>query len=305
LANVAELVGIVNITEDSFSDGGRFLDERAAIGQGERLLSQGAHWLDLGAESSNPEGRPVPAEQELSRLLPVLRHFKRQGARVSVDTHKPEVIRAVLAEGADMINDITALSDAASVQALAGHSAQVVLMFSRAGGARADRTIRPPGVIPEILTFFQQRLADLGGQGIARARVILDPGMGFFLGSNAEPSLWVLKQLGLLGALGCPIYVSVSRKSFIGTITGKPPADRGAGTLAAELWALQAGASYVRTHEPGPLADAWAVWQAIRNIGEEGAADSATSPVPSPRNDIGEEGAADSATSPVPSPRKR
>jgi dihydropteroate synthase type 2 len=265
--SAAELVGIVNITEDSFSDGGRFLDARAAIAQGERLLSQGAAWLDLGAESSNPVGQAVPAEVELARLLPVLRHFKQQGARVSIDTHKPEVMRGVLDAGADMINDITALSSAGSVEVLAAHQVPVVLMFSRAEGPRADRAVRPhSGVIPEILGFFQKRLADLVQQGIARTRMVIDPGMGYFLGSNPQPSLWVLKHLGLLGALGAPIYVSVSRKSFIGTTLGKPPAERQAGTLAAELWALQGGASYVRTHEVGPLADAWAVWRAIRDL---------------------------------------
>ncbi len=263
----AQLVGIINITEDSFSDGGKYLDERAAIAHGERLLAQGAACLDLGAESSNPDGQPVPADRELARLLPVLRHFKRQGARVSIDTHKPEVMQAVLAEGADMINDITSLAAPGSVEALAGQHAMVVLMFSRGPGARADRTVRPHHpLIPEVLAFFQQRLADLTARGIARDRIAIDPGMGFFLGANPQPSLWVLKHLGLLGALGCPIYVSVSRKSFIGTTIGKPPAERQFGTLAAELWALQAGASYVRTHDVGALADAWALWRAIRQI---------------------------------------
>jgi dihydropteroate synthase type 2 len=264
----AELVGIVNITEDSFSDGGLTLDPEAAVAHGERLLSQGAHWLDLGAESSNPEGQAVPAELELQRLLPVLRHFKRHGARVSVDTHKPDVMRVVLAEGADMINDITALGAPGSVELLAAHAVPIVLMFSRSPGARADRTVRPhDDLVPQILAFFQQRLQSLEQQGIARARVVIDPGMGFFLGSNPEPSLWVLRNLAQLEPLGCPIYVSVSRKSFIGGTVGKPPAERGPGTLAAELWALEAGASFIRTHDVGPLADAWAVWRAIRDVG--------------------------------------
>ncbi len=264
----AQLVGIVNLTEDSFSDGGRTLEPAAAIAHGERLLAEGAHWLDLGAESSNPDGKAVPAEQEIARLAPVLRHFKRAGARVSVDTHKAAVMRAVLAEGADMINDITALESPDSVQALAGHAIPVVLMFSRSRGARADRTTRPHhGLIEEIQDFFRARLAELERQGIDRGRVLIDPGMGFFLGANPEPSLWVLKHLGALAALGCPLYVSASRKSFIGHIAGgKPPAERGPGTLAAELWALQAGAAFVRTHDVGALADAWALWRAIRDV---------------------------------------
>jgi dihydropteroate synthase type 2 len=265
---VAELVGIVNITEDSFSDGGAHLAPADAIAHGERLLAQGAAWLDLGAESSNPDGKAVPAEVEIARLRPVLAHFKRQNAHLSVDTHKPEVMRVALAEGADMINDITALAAPGAVEALAGHDAKVVLMYSRGPDARADRTVRPHHpVIPEILGYFQQRLAALAQQGIARGRILIDPGMGFFLGANPEPSLWVLKHLGLLGALGCPLYVSVSRKSFIGAqLGGKPATQRQHGTLAAELWALHAGASYIRTHDVAPLADAWKVWRAIADV---------------------------------------
>jgi dihydropteroate synthase len=265
--STAQLVGIVNLTEDSFSDGGRTLEPVAAIAHGEQLLAGGAHWLDLGAESSNPEGKAVPAALELARLLPVLRHFKRQGARISIDTHKPEVMRAVLAEGADMINDITALEAPASVQALAAHTAPVVIMYSRNRGPRADRTVRPHhGLTEEILTFFRARLATLEQQGIARERIVIDPGMGFFLGANPEPSLWVLRHLPALADLGRPLYVSVSRKSFIGHVVGKPPAGRLPGTLAAELWALQAGASFIRTHDVAALADAWALWRAIRDV---------------------------------------
>jgi dihydropteroate synthase len=262
----AEIVGIVNITEDSFSDGGLHLEPRAAMAHGERLLAEGARWLDLGAESSNPDGRAVPEELELARLLPVLRHFKRQGAQVSIDTHKAEVMRAVLAEGADMINDITALGSPGSVEALAASGVPVVLMFSRGPGVRADKIARPHhDLTAEILRFFRQRLQSLEQQGIARSRLVVDPGMGFFLGSNAEPSLSVLKHLADLESLGCPIYVSVSRKSFIGSTVGKPVAERASGTLAAELWALQHGASFVRTHDVGALADAWTVWCAIRD----------------------------------------
>ena len=169
------------------------------------LLSQGADWLDLGAESSNPEGEAVPADLELDRLLPVLQHFKRQGARISIDTHKPEVMRVVLAEGADMINDISALDSPGSVEVLAAHTVPVVLMFSRSPGARADKVVRPHhDLLDEILAFFRNRLQSLEQRGIARSRVMIDPGMGFFLGSNPEPSLWVLKNLAGLKPLGCP-----------------------------------------------------------------------------------------------------
>jgi dihydropteroate synthase type 2 len=262
-----QIVGIVNLTEDSFSDGGRYLDPAAAIAHGERLLADGAAWLDLGPQSSNPEGQGVPVAAQIERLRPVLQHFAAGGARVSVDTHQPEVIRAALDLGAAMINDITALADPAAVAALAAAQVPVVLMFSRSQGARAGRAVTPhQGLIEEITTFFQQRLTALPAAGIARDRLILDPGMGFFLGSNPEPSLFVLRHLEALAALGRPLYLSTSRKSFIGHLTSRAPAERLAGTLATELWALAHGAAYVRTHDVRALADAWTLWQAIGSM---------------------------------------
>jgi dihydropteroate synthase type 2 len=261
-----QLVGIVNLTADSFSDGGRFLDPAAAIAHGERLLADGAAWLDLGAESSNPDGEAVPADLELARLEPVLEHFVRQGARVSVDTTKPAVMRAVLARGAGMINDITALADPEAARALAGSSVPVVLMFARNRGARAERAVQPhAGLIEELSAFFTARMDALAALGIARERLILDPGMGFFLGSTPAPSLFVLRHLRALAPLGRPLYVSTSRKSFIGHLVGRPPPERLPGTLASELWALAEGAAYVRTHDVRALREAWTVWQAIRD----------------------------------------
>jgi dihydropteroate synthase type 2 len=268
-AGAPEIVGIVNLTADSFSDGGRFLDPSAAIAHGERLLADGAAWLDLGAESSNPEGQPVPAEVELGRLSPVLAHFVRHGARVSIDTHKPAVMRAVLDLGAAMINDITALEDPEAARVLAGSTVPAVIMFARNRGARAERAERPHrGLIAEITAFFADRLRVLAERGIDRERLILDPGMGFFLGGNPEPSLFVLGHLPALVALGRPLYVSTSRKSFIGHLVGgRPPAERLPGTLATELWALTHGAAYVRTHDVRALSDAWRLWRAIEDAG--------------------------------------
>src|SRR4051812_2023522 len=177
-----QIVGIVNLTEDSFSDGGRFLDADAAIAHGERLLDEGAAWLDLGPQSSNPEGQAVPVAVQIDRLRPVLQHFAPRGARLSVDTHQPEVMRAALDLGAAMINDITALADPAAAAVLAGSSVPVVLMFARNRGARAERAVAPhQGLVDEITSFFQRRIAALAAAGIARERLILDPGMGFFL----------------------------------------------------------------------------------------------------------------------------
>lgn len=259
------LAGIVNLTTDSFSDGGRFLASDAAIAHGQRLLDDGADWLDLGAESSNPKGAAVSAQVELERLLPVVRYFVPRGVKLSVDTYKPEVMQAVLKEGVAMVNDVTALTAPGAVEVVAASKAQVVLMFARNKGPRAEVSELPHhGLIEEIREFFTRRLAVLENAGISKDRVLLDPGMGFFLGSTPAPSLFVLNHLAELKGLDCRLYLCTSRKSFIGALLGgKPPLERGAGTLASELWAVQAGADFIRTHDVAPLKQALTVWEAI------------------------------------------
>lgn len=261
-------VGILNLTQDSFSDGGRYLSLEAALAHGEAMLEAGADWLDLGAESSNPEGARVSAELELARLRPVLEHFARRGARLSVDTHKPEVMRAALELGATMINDIRALAAPGGLDALAARpEARVVLMYARQEGYRAllDAAAEPPEALEAtLLRFFEGRLAALRLAGIDPSRALLDPGMGYFVGPTPEHSVAALRALRPLRALGCPVYVSVSRKSFLGALLGgRPPAGRAHGTLGAELWALAHGADFVRTHDPGALRDAWTLWRAL------------------------------------------
>ncbi len=259
-----QIVGIINLTEDSFSDGGRFVDPARAIERGEQLIADGADWLDLGAESSNPAGQAVPEDLQLLRLRPVIQHFVGAGARVAVDTHRAGVMAQVLGWGAGMINDITALADPAAAAIVARHDVPVVMMYSRTGSERADTVEHnDDGLITTIEKFFRDRMAMVGAHGVRAERMILDPGLGFFLGPTPTPSLDVLRALPRLRSLGRPIYVSPSRKSFVGTIVGRPPAERGAGSLGAELWALHAGATYVRTHDVRAVADAWAVWRAI------------------------------------------
>jgi len=266
LVSRPSFVGILNLTEDSFSDGGRFLDPGAAIAHGERLLADGADWLDVGAESSNPAGHPVPDELQIARLTPVLSHFVAAGARLSVDTHRPSVMRAALELGAAMVNDITALRDPDAVRLLAARQEPIVIMFARNEAARASTAPRPAaGVVDEARTFFDARLEALEAAGIARERLILDPGMGFFLGGTPEPSLAMLKGLRALASLGRPLYVSASRKSFTGALTGRPPAERAFGTVASELWALKEGATFIRTHDVRAIKDAWTLWRAIEN----------------------------------------
>ncbi|WP_287127400.1 dihydropteroate synthase [Candidatus Cyanaurora vandensis] len=267
--NRVQIFGIVNLTHDSFSDGGQFLAPHAAIAQGERLLSEGAAGLDLGAESSNPAGQRVTAQTEIERLTPVVHHFKQMGATLSVDTYKPEVMRAMLALGVDMINDITSLKDPQAITVLRDYNVPIVLMFARNRAPRAE--IKPQShqdLIPTLLAFFQERLDTLTQQGIARERLILDPGMGYFLGSNPAPSLWVLKHMQQLHTLGQPLYLCTSRKSFIGTLLNESPNGRAMGTLATELWAMAQGVQYIRTHEVKALAQAWTIWQAITEVSD-------------------------------------
>ncbi len=251
-----QILGIVNVTEDSFSDGGQFLDKDAAIAHGERLLEDGADWLDIGAESSHPKSARVSAEVEIARLSPVVSHFVARGAQVAIDTYKAEVMAAMCALGAQMINDIQALASDEARAAVAPFSAKVVLMFSRAG----SDTDAP--LAPALFDFFDRRIAECG---IARERLILDPGMGYFLGPKPEPSLEALRLIPeLRRRFALPVYVSTTRKSFIGKLTGRTaPLERAAGTLATELFALMQGVDYVRTHDARALRDAAIVWRAL------------------------------------------
>jgi len=259
---VTSFIGIVNMTTDSFSDGGKFVTVKAAIEQGERLLAQGADWIDLGAESSNPNGNEVPVSVQIERLVPVVKHF---GAKASVDTHRAEVMQAVLEVGAGMINDITALRDPTVIEVLAGFDCKVVLMHSRASDARAEKERwSSSDPVAEIISFFQHRLPQIP---IDKGRLILDPGMGFFLSSNSESSVAVLRDLPRLKTFGLPLYISTSRKAFVAPKV--QPAERGPGTLASELWALDNGAEFLRTHEVGAIGQAWKMWQRLRTPSRE------------------------------------
>ncbi|AGY59423.1 dihydropteroate synthase [Gloeobacter kilaueensis JS1] len=262
-----QIVGIVNITSDSFSDGGQFLEAERAIAHGHQLLAQGAHWLDLGAESSNPEGEAVCAATEMARLEPVIADLRRSGARISVDTHKSAVIARALELGAGMVNDITALKDPASVEIVKSYpEVPVVLMFSQDQGQRAKKQISDPEtILDRIERFFAERIERLLQAGLNEEQLIIDPGMGYFLGSNPEASLRVLAGWQRLRQLGRPLYLCASRKSFIGNVLGGRPVEgRAAGTLACEIWAYLGGIDYLRTHAVAPLSDAIRVLNAIR-----------------------------------------
>jgi dihydropteroate synthase type 2 len=261
------ILGIVNITEDSFSDGGRFLDPAAALAHARALVVAGAQIVDLGAAASNVDARPVAAAEEIRRLDPLIAALSADGVPVSIDSFAPEVQRFAIARGVAVLNDIQGFPDPSLYPDLAAVKCRLIVMQAVHGRGRAQRVELPAEAVWErILGFFTARVAALERGGIARERLILDPGMGFFLSSRPDVSLLVLARLGRLkAAFRLPILVSVSRKSFLRALTDRTIAtELGAASLAAELFAAEHGADYIRTHDPGALADALKILAALR-----------------------------------------
>jgi dihydropteroate synthase type 2 len=265
------LFGILNITADSFSDGGAFLDPAAALAQARRLRQRGADVIDVGAAASNIDAQPVLADEEIRRLDPVIAALGAAGIPVSIDSFAPDVQRFALSRGVAYLNDIHGFADLALYPALAAAECRLVVMHAVSARGRAEPVdLSAEAALRRIDEFFAARLAALEAAGIARERLIIDPGMGFFLSSRPEASLRVLARIaGLKRRFGRPVMVSVSRKSFLGGVTGRGnPAERGAATLAAELFAAMEGVDYIRTHDPAALSDGLRVLQALR--GEAG-----------------------------------
>ena len=262
------LMGIVNVTPDSFSDGGQFLDPRAAITHAEQLVAQGADLLDLGAESTRLNATPVAAEEEWRRLQPVLAEVVRWGVPVSVDTHKPEVMRAALDAGADLINDVRALTTPSALQAVAAHaSAGVCLMHSRGDPTTMQTLAQYGDVVEDVASFLAERFQAASAAGIAAERIVLDPGYGF--AKTMEHSVELLAHQetlrARLAAVGVerPLLAGLSRKGTVGRLTGRPVEQRLAGSLAAALLAVQRGARVLRVHDVAETVDVLKVWQAV------------------------------------------
>ena len=261
---MAGIFGILNGTRDSFSDGGRYLDTEAAVAHGQALIQAGAEVVDVGAESTHPDAEAVSASAEIARLQPVVERLQAAGISVSVDTNKAEVMRAMNRLSVAWLNDVGGFRSDASVAAAAEGAARLVVMFARSAGGKARREqLAATDVVDEAMAFFEARIDSLMAAGVARERMVLDPGMGFFLGPGSAPSIAMLRGFGRLRELGLPLLVSVSRKSFLGELTGRSEADRGAATLAAELFAANQGVEWIRTHDPASLRDALAVWGAL------------------------------------------
>jgi dihydropteroate synthase len=252
-------MGVVNVTPDSFSDGGRFLDASAAVAHARRLAGEGADILDIGGESTRPGAAPVSEEEELQRILPVLRALG--DLPVSIDTRRPSVMRAALEMGASMINDVDALSAPGALEAVAGSDCGVCLMHKKGEPATMQRDPHYEDVVREVGDFLDRRIGAAMAAGIAPERVVVDPGFGF--GKTASHNLALLKHLRELSQF--PLLVGLSRKSTVGKITGRPVGERLAGSLAMALLALQNGAAILRVHDVKETKDVVAVWQAYAN----------------------------------------
>jgi dihydropteroate synthase len=242
------VMGIVNVTPDSFSDGGRYASTRAAIQHCEKLLLDGAHILDIGGESSRPGTPPVPLEEELVRVLPVLREAVTLGVPISVDTYKPEVMRQALDLGVDIINDIWALRRSGAREAVAGHPlCGVCLMHMHGEPETMQRAPMEGDAVPQVRAFLLHATAALRDAGIASERIAWDPGIGF--GKTVEQNFALLARQGELLADGYPLVAGWSRKSSLGNVTGLPVNERLAPSLAAALLAAERGAHVLRVHD--------------------------------------------------------
>jgi dihydropteroate synthase len=254
------IMGIVNVTPDSFSDGGAFEDPVAAIAHARRLVSEGAAIVDVGGESTRPRAAPVSEDEELRRVLPVVEGIAGLGlpAQISIDTMKLAVARAALDAGASYVNDVSAFRHAPELAALvAERGADCCLMHMLGEPRTMQDDPRYDDVVSDVKAFLEARMAFATAEGVAEERIQLDPGIGF--GKTLEQNLELLRRLDELGALGRPIVVGTSRKSFLGRLTGRDVTERLAGTLATNVLALERGASVFRVHDVAASADALAV----------------------------------------------
>lgn len=255
-----QVMGIVNVTPDSFSDGGQHVQTRAALEHCERMLKEGADLLDIGGESSRPGADALPLEDELARVIPVVREAVKLGVPVSVDTYKTEVMRAVLDLGADIVNDIYALQSPGALALVSSHpSCGVCLMHMRGEPKSMQSEPLYGDVVAEVGRFLSARARALEDAGASAERIAVDPGIGF--GKTVEHNFTLLARQRELLALGYPVLAGWSRKSSLGAITGRPVQERLAASVAAALAAVQQGARIVRVHDVGATVDALKVWR--------------------------------------------
>ncbi|MEM7707427.1 MAG: dihydropteroate synthase [Pseudomonadota bacterium] len=259
------LLGVLNVTPDSFSDGGRYATLDRAVAAAERMAAQGADLIDVGGESTRPGAEPVSTEEELARVVPVVEALaSRIATPISVDTSHPEVMRAALAAGAQLVNDVRALSRPGALEAVAESDAAVCLMHMRGTPLTMQTNPDYAEVVDEVAAFLEHAVQRCEGAGITRSRIMIDPGFGF--GKTLQHNLTLLARLPELQSTGCPVLVGVSRKSMFGQLLDRAVDERLAGTLAAGQLALDGGAHVLRVHDVAEHHDMRQVWQRVRAL---------------------------------------
>lgn len=258
-----QIMGILNVTPDSFSDGGRFLDPAAALAQAQAMVADGAALLDIGGESTRPGAAEVPVADEIARTEPVIAALRDAGVPLSIDTRKAAVAQTALAAGAGIVNDVSALTfDAGLAGVVAAAEVPLVLMHARGTPATMQNDPVYDDVLLDVYDWLEGRIAAAGAAGIPRSRIVVDPGIGF--GKTAAHNLALIRGLALFHGLGCPLLLGASRKRFIGTISGEDRADRRvAGSLAVALAGAAQGAQLLRVHDVAETRGALALWRAI------------------------------------------
>ena len=254
-------MGVLNVTPDSFSDRGRFFERERAIEHANRMIAEGADILDVGGESTRPGAEPVPEDEELRRLLPVLQALRDASVPVSVDTMKPGVMRAAIGEGASMINDVNAFRAEGALDAVAKSDAAVCIMHMLGNPRTMQSAPRYDNVVAEVRQFLAERARAAQTAGVAPERMVVDPGFGF--GKTVAHNMTLLRELHELAVLGFPIMFGASRKASLGAITGRAAEDRLHASVAAALLAAERGAAIVRVHDVAPTRDALAVLSAM------------------------------------------
>ena len=260
------IMGVVNITPDSFSDGGRFFDAGSALRHARQLIDEGADIIDVGGESTRPGAEPVSESDELARILPVVRELAGR-VPVSVDTMKPAVMRAAIDAGAAMINDVNALRADGAIEACAQGEVGICLMHMLGEPRTMQKSPEYANVVADVRDFLADRVSAVRAGGIARERICIDPGIGF--GKTPNHNMQLLRELQELTSLGYPVLFGASRKSTLGVITGRPVEGRLAASLAMALLAFERGASIVRVHDVAQTRDVVAIWLALRGLSME------------------------------------
>lgn len=256
------VMGIINVTPDSFSDGGQHFNRDAALTHAWQLIAEGADILDIGGESTRPNAEPVSEQQELDRVMPIIEGLRGAPVPLSIDTWKSAVMRTAIAAGATLVNDVNALQDDGALEVVANSTAHVCLMHKQGTPQTMQQQPRYDNVLDEVSDFLRHRIAASEAAGIPRERILIDPGFGF--GKTLEHNLTLLRHLRHFTQLNVPLLAGISRKSMLGTITGQDEQHRLPASLAAALLAAQQGARIIRVHDVRATVDVLKVWQAVK-----------------------------------------